>query len=66
MRRNKVWKAQADDRVKKLAGVVHPLRDNCASVRDIAVALNEAKVATARGGPWHPNTVRRLLDRLAT
>ena len=65
MRRNKVWKAQANTRAKKLEGVVLPLRDNGASLRDIAVALNEAKVATARGGPWHPNTVRRLLLRLA-
>lgn len=65
MKRNKAWKAQADERAKKLEGVVLPFKNSGATLREIANALNDANVKTTRGGPWHPNTVRRLLKRLA-
>jgi len=65
MRRNAVWKAQADERAKSLEGLVCPLRDQGATLREIADALNEANVRTTRGGPWHANTILRLLHRLA-
>jgi hypothetical protein len=31
--------------------------------RAIAVALNERRVRTVRGGEWHDSTVRNLLQR---
>jgi len=65
MKRNKVWKAQAQERAKKLEGVVLPLKSKGATLHEIAKALNDANVKTTRGGPWHPTTVSRLLARLA-
>lgn len=63
--RNKAVRAQADARAKKLEGIVGPLQQNGATLREIASALNDANVATPRQGTWHPNSVRRLLYRLA-
>ncbi len=64
MRRNAVVKANADARAKKLEGIVRPLRESKATLRDIADALNGAGVETPRGGMWHPTSVARLLERL--
>lgn len=63
--RNKASKVHADTRAKKLEGIVKPLQQNGATLREIASALNDANVATPRQGAWHPNSVRRLLERLA-
>lgn len=65
MRRNRVWMAQADERARKLEAIVLPLKEQGASLRQIANALNEADIMSARGGTWHAATVRRLLGRLA-
>jgi DNA invertase Pin-like site-specific DNA recombinase len=64
MRRNEVLKANADARAKKLEGIVLPLKEANASLRDIAEALNSAGLAAPRGGHWHPTSVARLLERL--
>jgi DNA invertase Pin-like site-specific DNA recombinase len=64
MKRNVVVKAQADARAKKLEGIVVPLREAKASLREIADALNGAGLETPRGGQWHPTSVSRLLERL--
>ena len=64
MKRNAVAKANADARAKKLEGIVRPLKDAKASLRDIAEALNDAGIETPRGGQWHPTSVARLLERL--
>lgn len=64
MKRNGVVKANADARAKKLEGIVQPLREAKASLRDIADALNGAGLETPRGGQWHPTSVARLLARL--
>lgn len=64
MKRNVVLKANADARASKLDGIVRPLREANASLRDIADALNSAGVETPRGGRWHAASVGRLLDRL--
>lgn len=34
------------------------------SLREIAAGLNARGVTTPNGGPWHPTSVKRLLDRL--
>lgn len=65
MKRNKASKAYANARARKLEGIVKPLQQNGATLREIALALNEANVATPRQRTWHPNSVRRLLERLA-
>jgi len=64
MKRNQVLKAQADERAKSWEGIVRPMRNANATLRDIADALNMAGIATARGGTWHPTSVARLLERL--
>lgn len=64
MKRNVVWKAQADARAKKLEGIVKPLREKGATLREIADALNAASIPTARGGTWYAASVKSVLDRL--
>ena len=64
MRRNVVLKAQAQERASRLEGIVRPLRDQGATLRDIAAALNKAGQQTPRGGSWHPTSVSRLLARI--
>lgn len=64
MRRNVVLMAQAQERARRLEGIVRPLRDQGATLRDIAVALNKAGQQTPRGGSWHPTSVSRLLARI--
>src|SRR4051812_25774514 len=62
MKRNAVLKANADTRAKKLEGIVRPLREAKATLRQIAAALDEASVKTPRGGTWQPASVARLLE----
>ncbi len=64
MRRNEAVRANADARAEKLSGIVLPLRDANATLRDIAAALNGAGLKTPRGGQWHPTSVARLIERL--
>ncbi len=64
MRRNVVLMAQAQERALRLEGIVRPLRDQGATLRDIAAALNKAGQPTPRGGSWHPTSVSRLLARI--
>ena len=64
MKRNAVLKEQADQRASKLAGIVLPLRQQGSSLREIAIALNHAGLATPRGGEWQAVQVKRLLERL--
>lgn len=64
MKRNVAVKANADARAGKFDGIVRPMREAKASLRDIAAALNGAGLATPRGGRWHPTSVARLVERL--
>lgn len=64
MKRNEALKAQADSRAYKLEGIVKPLREQGATLRDIAASLNAAGISTARGGDWQAAQVKRLLERL--
>lgn len=57
---------KADERAADLADTVARLRsEGITSVRGIAAALNEADIATPRGGTWGPSNVGNLLARLA-
>ena len=64
MKRNAVLKRQANDRARKLEGIVLPLRERGESLRDIAGTLNAAGIQTPRGGQWQAVQVKRLLERL--
>lgn len=65
MKRNVVARQRACERAEKVRQIVMPLRNQGASMRAIADALNAANVATARGGAWGPSSVKYTLDRLS-
>ncbi len=58
--------AQASERDPDLLPIVEELRDaGIISLTGIASALNERSIPAPKGGTWFPNTVARLLARLA-
>ena len=63
--RNAAVQANAKARAEKVAGIVTPLRDRGATLREIAAQLDAAGVPTARGGSWQASQVKRVLDRLS-
>jgi DNA invertase Pin-like site-specific DNA recombinase len=52
----------ADVRAERLRAIVTPLAGQTS--REIAKALNDQHVPTARGGYWHAQIVMRLMARL--
>lgn len=64
MKRNIVLKAQANKRASKLESIIVPLKERGDSLRQIADALNEAGITTARGHQWQAPQVQRVLARL--
>ncbi|WP_281983400.1 recombinase family protein [Thalassorhabdomicrobium marinisediminis] len=63
-RRNVAVQQEARRRAEKVAALVVPMRDQGASLRAIADALNSSGVPTARGGQWQASQVKRTLERL--
>lgn len=63
-KRNEAVQANAKVRAERVAGIVQPLRQQGATLRDIAAALNKSGVSTARGGQWQASQVQRVLERL--
>ncbi len=62
----KVRQQQVADRVKDLAPVIEKIKaEGAISLREIAGALNERGIKTARGGEWSANQVKRILDAAA-
>lgn len=62
----KVVMANADRHAANVLPVVQEIqKSGMTSLRDIASALNARGIQTARGGSWHPTTVKNLLDRAA-
>ena len=64
-KRNKAVQAQALRGAERVAGILIPLRDQGATLREIAATLNNSGVPTARGGTWQASQVQRVLRRLA-
>lgn len=64
MQRNKAVQANALARAEKVEGIVMPLRQSGATLRQIADRLNQAGVETARGGCWQASQVKRVVERL--
>jgi hypothetical protein len=58
-------KLAADRFASNILPIVKPMRDEGRTLRQIADALNERGVATARGGRWVAATVRDVLMRVA-
>lgn len=63
--RNEAAKATADADARKVASIIVPMRQNKASLAQIAKALNDAKIPTPRGREWAPMSVSNALKRLA-
>ena len=61
-----VIKGNADAFANDLAPIIDRLRtDGLTSLPQLARGLNAGDFATARGGKWHPSSVRNLLNRIA-
>jgi DNA invertase Pin-like site-specific DNA recombinase len=61
----KAIKANADALAESLRATVEDIQLNVAvSFAGIAKELNTQKIKTARGGKWHPSSVKRLMERL--
>jgi DNA invertase Pin-like site-specific DNA recombinase len=63
MQRNVVRQRQAQEFAAKLSSIIVPLREQGKTYLEIGQALNEAGIATARGGKWQPTQVKRVIDR---
>jgi DNA invertase Pin-like site-specific DNA recombinase len=64
---SKAIKKRADARAADLAPTIAELQAaGATSLRAIAVALNERRIPTARGGDWSPTQVMRVLARKAS
>jgi DNA invertase Pin-like site-specific DNA recombinase len=57
-------RAEAKVRAQQIAPVIRELQQRGLSMRAIAAELHKRKVATPRGGTWHPQTVTRIVSRL--
>lgn len=64
-RRNAAIQREAAAFAEKIRPIVQPLRSNGATLAEIAGALDQAGITTARGGVWTPTQVKRVLERLA-
>jgi DNA invertase Pin-like site-specific DNA recombinase len=63
--RNAAARAKADDFAEKVLPTITGRKAAGATLQEIADELNRMGVATARGGAWHPSTVRNALQRAA-
>ena len=61
----KAIKANANALAESLRNTVEKIMEaGTTSLSGIAKELNAQKIKTARGGKWHPSSVKRLLERL--
>jgi len=49
-----------------LSPVIREMQSRGYAIRRMALELTKRKVKTARGGSWHPQTVKMTMQRLAT
>jgi hypothetical protein len=58
------YHAEAKARAEQLAPIIREIRRRGYSIRGMAVELTKRKVQTPRGGSWHPQLVKRIVERL--
>jgi DNA invertase Pin-like site-specific DNA recombinase len=58
------YHAEAVDRAKQLEPVIREMQNEGYSMRRMATELTNRKVKTPRGGDWHPQTVKMVVQRL--
>jgi DNA invertase Pin-like site-specific DNA recombinase len=57
------YRAEARARAEQLASVIRESREG-RSIRGIAVELEKQSMPSPRGGKWHPQLVKRVVQRL--
>jgi DNA invertase Pin-like site-specific DNA recombinase len=60
------YRDEACQRAKELEPAIREMQDKGYSMRRMAIELTKRKVKTPRGGTWHPQTVKMIMQRLAT
>jgi DNA invertase Pin-like site-specific DNA recombinase len=58
-------RATAVDRARQIEHVLAELNRSGMTTRQIAAELTARGITTPRGGRWHPQTVRRVMERVA-
>jgi len=58
-------RGEALDRAKRLEPIIREMQNEGYSIRRMATELTKRKVKTPRGGDWHPQTVKMVIQRLA-
>ena len=58
------YRAEAKARAEQIAPVIRELQQQGYSMRGMADELDRRKVQTPRGGAWHPQLVKRIVQRL--
>jgi DNA invertase Pin-like site-specific DNA recombinase len=58
------YRAEALDRAKQLEPLMREMQNAGYSIRRMATELTNRKVKTPRGGDWHPQTVKMVVQRL--
>jgi DNA invertase Pin-like site-specific DNA recombinase len=56
---------KADDFAARLRPTLTRMKKDGMTLREMAQELNASGTKTARGGEWHPTTVKNVLDRMA-
>ena len=59
-----VRQRRAGDNAEAVRWIMEPLAETDMSLTEIAAALNERRIKSPRGGRWHPESVKRILQRL--
>ena len=59
------YRDEACQRAKELEPAIREMQDKGYSMRRMAIELTKRKVKTPRGGTWHPQTVKMVMQRLA-
>jgi DNA invertase Pin-like site-specific DNA recombinase len=58
------YRAEAKVRAEQLAPLIREMQKRGYSMRGIANELEKRKVQTPRGGSWHPQLIKRIVERL--
>jgi DNA invertase Pin-like site-specific DNA recombinase len=58
------YRDEAKQRAEALAPLMREMQSKGYSMRRMASELTKRKVKTPRGGAWHPQTVKQVMNRL--
>jgi hypothetical protein len=58
------YKAEAKARAEQVAHLIREMQRRGYSIRGMATELTRREVPTPRGGRWHPELVKRIVQRL--